>query len=336
MMKLHSITANGTTFSARTGDVILDAALAHGIDFPHDCRAGRCGSCLAKVTKGVTLGGEAFQRGTVHACQARVFSDLELEFEDLPPVHSIAARVTSIVPRSVDVVEVGVKLLQPLQFLPGQYCRFKFRGFPARSFSPTLPADGSLTSDDLTLHVKRVRGGLVSNALGTDIQVDHRLRVEGPFGTAFYRTSGVHRLVLVAGGTGFAPILSIAMAALAEDPKREIVVVAGARTIASLYMAPGLVQLQRFPNVRIVVTAGEVPAGIGIVRRGGPADHMPQLLRTDIVYAAGAPAMIERIAEKADLVGADFYSDPFEPAAPNVRWWGMRKTGWQAPKRMVA
>eukprot|EP01036_Dinobryon_divergens_P056468 gene56468-75401_t len=220
MPKLHSITANGTIFAARSGDVLLDAALLQGVPFPHDCRVGRCGSCLTKVVRGATLGGASLQRGMVHACQARVFSDLHLEFEELPPVRSVNAEVISLLARSIDVTEVGLRLDGPMPFRAGQYCTFKFRGFPARSFSPTLPADGSTTSADMTLHIKRVRDGRVSTALGDTILTGHRLRVEGPFGAAHFRPGGSGRLVLVAGGTGFAPILSILAAALRENPDR--------------------------------------------------------------------------------------------------------------------
>lgn len=312
MQKRHSIVANGTRFTARTGELLLDSALTEGVQFPHDCRVGRCGSCLARVTRGTTLGGSSLQKGMVHACQARVFSDLEVSFEDLPPVGEVSAVLSSLHSRCPDVVEVGLRLSERLPFRPGQYFSFKFRGYPARPFSPTLPADGSPTSDDMTLHVKRVRGGRVSTALGNDIVPGHRLKIEGPFGSAFYRPGGSGRLVLVAGGTGFAPILSIASAALNEKPEREIVLVVGARAAKSLYMAHGLVKLQRLPNVTIIATAVTAPDHLPAVRPGGPESHVPQLTGDDTVYAAGAPSMIEAIAELAERAGADFYSDPFE------------------------
>ncbi|WP_421761390.1 2Fe-2S iron-sulfur cluster-binding protein [Devosia sp.] len=331
MPKLHSITANGTTFSARSGEFLLDSALAQGIAFPHDCRAGRCGSCLTKVARGSTLGGASMQRGMVHACQARVFSDLDISFEQLPPVRAANGEVTSLKVRCADVIEVGIKLANPIVFRPGQYCTFKFRGFPARSFSPTLPADGSSTTDDITLHIKRVRDGRVSMALGEDILQGHKVRVEGPFGAAFFRPGRSGRMVLVAGGTGFAPILSIASAALHEDHAREMVVVTGARTVPSLYMARGLVTLQSFPGVKVIVTASEVPQGLSIVRTGSPDQHTPDLKAEDVVYAAGAPAMIKLLAARADRVGAEFYSDPFE-ASGNARDVGTtQRLAWPNP-----
>lgn len=321
MGKTHAVIANGTQFAAKSGDVILDAALRSGIQYPHDCRAGRCGSCLTRVLKGVTFGGESFQRGTVHACMARVLTDVELAFDKLPPVDNIRGEVASVERRGIDVCEVGLSLSQPLHFYPGQYCRFKFRGFPARSFSPTWPANGTRRVHDITLHVKQVRGGLVSNALGGTITTGHRVEVEGPFGAAFYRDESAARLVLVAGGTGFAPILSIAMAALGDDPLRNIEFVIGTRTIKQLYMAPGLLALKRYPGISFTITANEVPDHISVVRQGGPADYLPELLASDAVYAAGSPAMVTRIAEAAEIAGASFCADPFSEGPVAESYW---------------
>ncbi len=318
MTKTHSITANGMTFTARTGEVLLDAALNQGVEFPHDCRAGRCGSCVARVVRGVALGGHASSPGCVYACQARALADLTLEFDDLPPTQSAAAKVTALIARSADVVEVGLQLDGPLDYLPGQYCRFRFRGFPARSFSPTLPADGSGPTASMTLHVKRVRNGRVSMAFGEAIDIGHRVGIEGPFGTAYHRPGDSKRLVLVASGTGYAPILAVAAAALAEDNFREIVLIIGARTTAQFYMADSLIRLLRFPNVALTLTAREIAdCHSHVVRLGDPTDYLPMLGGDDRVYACGSPRLVDRIAALAVGAGADIHSDPFEASGSN-------------------
>ena len=313
MKKTHAVNANGANFSARTGEIILNSALMQGIRFPHDCRAGRCGSCLTKVVKGVTFGGETLQRGMVHACQARVLSDLELQFDRMPPVQSIPAEVTALTERSRDVVELGLTLASPLPYRPGQYCGFRFKGFPVRSFSPTHPADGSDLVHDIVLHIKRVRGGRVSTALGNLITPGHKLRVEGPFGAAFFRPNLGDRLVLIAGGTGFAPIYSVAMAALTATPNRDLLIVVGGRTLGNFYMARALAKLRRYPNVRIELVARDIPHDATGFRHGNLEDHLPEFSGSDLIYAAGSPAMVTRVGDAAQQVGADFYCDPFEP-----------------------
>lgn len=315
MRKTHSITANGHAFSARTGELILDAALASGVSLPHDCRSGRCGSCVAQVVEGVTLGGHAPQRNAVYTCQARALSDLELQFEPTPPVRLVSARVASLTERAVDVVEVGLRLEQPLPYFPGQYCAFQFAGFPRRCFSPTSPADGGPTEADMTLHVKRVRNGRVSTAIGREIAVGRRLKIEGPFGTAFFRPASDKRLVLIAGGTGFAPVYDIAVAALRENPARRISLVVGVRKAESLYMAEALVALQRHPGVDVAVAIRDFEGEHSpAVRRGDPADLIPALTPQDVVYAAGAPAMVDLAGRLAMEIDADFHADPFEPS----------------------
>ena len=96
MSTLHQIEIAGgprlRKFHARSGQNLLEAALTGGVDVPHDCRAGRCGACLTRVADGYTLGGETRTPGLVHACQALVFSDLTLKYEQLPPVTQIAGR----------------------------------------------------------------------------------------------------------------------------------------------------------------------------------------------------------------------------------------------------
>lgn len=335
MGKTQAVTANGRQFPAQRGDVILDAALRSGLAYPHDCRAGRCGSCLTRVVKGVTFGGESFQRGMVHACMARVLTDVELAFDKLPAIELIRGEVAAVERRGPDVLEVGLSLAQPLHFYPGQYCRFKFKGFPSRCFSPTWPADGTRRLHDITLHIKQVRGGLVSNALGQSITAGHRLEVEGPFGAAFYRSDSAGRLILVAGGTGFAPILSIAMAALADDPLRQIEFIIGTRTIRQLYMAPGLVALKRYPGVNFTITANEVPDHISVVKQGGPADFLPDLSASDTIYAAGAPSMVTTIAEAAELAGASFHSDPFTAGPVTESFWAQQLARLRPGKTVV-
>ncbi|MBS0243413.1 MAG: 2Fe-2S iron-sulfur cluster binding domain-containing protein, partial [Proteobacteria bacterium] len=197
MARANRISLNGAAFEAKSGARLLDAALASGIDLPHDCRAGRCGSCLTRVKSGVTLGGEALERGMIYACQAMIFSDLELEIEPTPPVTRCLSRIVEITEIARDTVEIVLELFQPFEILPGQYCRFRFRGYPPRSFSPTAPLAPARGDSFLRLQVKRVRDGRVTPALGREIKVGHPVQIDGPFGHAFLRPAGSGRLILI-------------------------------------------------------------------------------------------------------------------------------------------
>ena len=79
----------------------------------------------------------------IHACQARIVSDLEIAIEAAPEPMALSAEVAQTVQLAPDVVGVDIELPKPLDYLPGQYCKLQFQGFPARSYSPTFPLEGS-------------------------------------------------------------------------------------------------------------------------------------------------------------------------------------------------
>lgn len=328
MAKSHTVTLGDESFTVQSGQVLLDGATAGGVDIPHDCRAGRCGSCMTEVKAGITLGGETRQRGTIYACQARVFSDLKIEIEHVPSVDTVRATLTAAHDLTADVVELTITPNTPLSYLPGQYCRFTFAGFPTRCFSPTASIDGRTTSGTFNLHIKRVRNGRVSSVIGDRINAGHSLTIEGPFGHGFLRPALKNRLVVVAGGTGFAPIWSVIEAALKENPERAIVIVVGVRKLASFYMGAALDFASRHSNVQIIATAEEQQDVFHSVLHGAPADHVPALAADDIVYAAGSPAMVELVGDMAQSAGAVFYSDPFESAAIEHDDWLTRAMTW--------
>ncbi len=317
MSKLHKVVLNGKVFFARSGQLLLEAALVNGVDLAHDCRAGRCGTCITRVVEGITVGGGTRQAGMVHACQAHVLSDLTLACEPLPPVTAMEGRVAMLVDVAEDVAEVTIQPARKPGHLPGQYYRFTFQGYPARAFSPTESLDGTWLNKAFKLNIKRVRNGRVSSQLGTGIQAGHRVRMLGPFGHAFLRPAQKNRLVLMAGGTGFAPIWAIAQAALREDPFRPVWMVAGVRKLPQLYMGPALELANRFPNVTAIGAVDSSSPLPEFVAAGAPELHLPQLSREDTVYACGGPAMVDAVAAAASAAGAAFYADPFEAAPPD-------------------
>lgn len=330
MSKLHTIKLQSRTFQARSGQRLLDAALMSGIDMAHDCRAGRCGTCMVRVAKGATLGGETMTTGSVHACQAMVFSDLELEVEELPAVTRIGGEVVALEEIAHDTVEITIETSEAPVILPGQYCRFRFKGYPARPFSPTASLNGRGGDGRLRLNVRRVRDGRVTPHLGHAIAPGHSVGIEGPFGHAFLRPRQTGRLVLVGSGTGFAPIWAVAVAALRENPNREIAIIAASRRLDQLYMAPALELADRFPNTSVLACVDEIESQRGLLVAGRPTEHLPTLTPGDIVYAAGAPVLVEAVANLAVTAGATFYADPFAPSGEPAQGWLAAARSWLA------
>jgi 3-phenylpropionate/trans-cinnamate dioxygenase ferredoxin reductase subunit len=318
MSNLCSVTVNGTAFSAYAGDCILDAALLNGVDLPHDCRSGKCGACLVRVVDGHTLGGASHTSGMVHACQAVVVSDLVLASEETPDVLALDGTVKDVRRIVSDVFEVTIAIEEPLTMLPGQYCRLTFDGFPSRLYSPTVALDGHDWRGSFRLHIKLVPGGQVSSELGAGIGRGHPVRIEGPYGQAFLRRGKSNRLVLFSSGTGFAPVWAIADAALREDVNRRIVVVASAASLDRLYMAEALTRLATCPNVVVLPVTPEGQQITPLVRTGRPTDFAHIITADDIVYAAGAPEMVEAIGAATAAARAMFYADPFLPSSDDT------------------
>ena len=338
MSKICKVTINNEPFLANRGELLLDWALMNGVDLPHDCRSGICGACRVHLVDGQVFGGHSRGDEMIHACQARIISDLKIAIEAAPEPVTLSAEVAQTVQLAPDVVGVDIELPKPLDYLPGQYCKLQFQGFPARSYSPTYPLEGPPHDRLLHFHIRKVMDGLVSSALGRDIRPGHRVKLMGPYGRAFFRQGHEGRIVLVASGTGFAPMWSVAVAAIMEQPKREMVFIVQARSLRSLYMHTALCRLALFPNVTLIPMVSEPQQVSHAVRGGRPTDHLPKLAADDVVYTAGAPAMTDAVARIAKAAGARCYTDPFVQEARTVEQPGLmsRLTGWlNEPKSAI-
>src|SRR5262245_10951568 len=231
MARSHQITINGHSFIARRGELLLDAALSNGIDLPYDCRSGHCGTCCVRLVSGEVRGGQGSEPGIVHACQCRIIGPAVIEKDQPSGVRTVEGVLTSLRPLSPEVMEVGIRTNRALPHHAGQYAQVRFSGYPSRPFSITHPLHGNPNSRSVWFHVRRMRNGRVTSLLGKRIRPGHRVKLTGPFGSAHFRPNLDSRLILVATNTGFAPIWSIAVAALREDPERMVIVIAGGRTI---------------------------------------------------------------------------------------------------------
>lgn len=330
MGKTCKVMLNGEPFLANCGDLLLDSALMNGVELPHDCRAGICGACRVRLVAGRVFGGQESGDDMIQACQARIVSDLEIVTEPVPQTITVSARVANLVRLAPDIVGVTLELPQALNYLPGQYCKLQFRGFPARSYSPTYPLEGGPDDRLLHFHIRCLPDGAVSSALGRHIRIGHRVKLTGPFGGAFLRPNHPGSIVLVASGTGFAPMWSVAVAAILERPDRQMTFIVAARKLQSMYMHAALCRLALFPNVTIIPVVSEPQNVSNAIRTGRPTDHLPELSASHVVYTAGAPAMTDSVARIARGAGVRCYTDPFVssdkgPKQPNLM---RRMSGW--------
>src|SRR5436853_3234344 len=185
----------------------------------------------------------------------------------------------------------------------------------ARRSSTPARADGEIVDGELVFHIRRLPGGLISSQLGATIQPGHRVQVRGPYGQAFLR-EGSGPLVLVAGGTGWAPIWSLARTARAEQRHRDLIVIAGSRDRENLYMRPALDWLA-VDGVRDVIATVEVDP-VRPFLPGRPTLYLPSLGLEDTVYVAGPPGLVDAVRRKTRRAAARCYADPFVASAQGL------------------
>ena len=235
---------NGNVHSAAIGDTLIDAGLSNRIVLPHDCCSGQCETCRVRVVSGAIDDAGTREKDSVLGCLATLEGDAEIAFDPVPHVRSVRGETLSISDITPGLKEVRILTTKPVPWLPGQYVRLQFKGYPARDYSPTFRLDLGDEQNVLVFQVKIYEGGRLSSALGSAIRQDYPVTVKGPFGNAYLRRRP-ERLVLASTGTGFAPLWSIAVSARMRDPEQRIVLIAGARYAEDLYMREAISWLRQ-------------------------------------------------------------------------------------------
>jgi CDP-4-dehydro-6-deoxyglucose reductase len=222
-----------------------------------------------------------------------------------------------------DVVIVQLKLPanERLQFLAGQYIDFLLKGGERRSFSMANPPH----ADELIeLHIRHVPGGSFTDHVFGKMKERDILRLEGPLGSFFLREDSSKPIVLVASGTGFAPIKSIVESALHRKVERPMVLYWGGRRPKDLYLnalaQKWALEHRQFRYVPVASEARPEDAWSGrsgFVHRTVMQD-LPDLSGYQ-VYACGVPAMIDAARKdfitQCQLPEDEFYADSFTTAA---------------------
>ena len=311
------------------GSTILEAALGAGIDYPHGCKSGRCGSCKSRLIDGIVdllphtafaLSAEERAEGLILACRALPRSDATVAWlggEDEVasfPVRRLDGRIAAVENATHDIKRIWIELASgsTFSFKAGQYARLSFPGAPPRDFSMASRPDEDL----LEFHIRRVPGGAASQLIAASAAPGGKVTVEGPFGSAFLRELHSGPILAIAGGSGLAPVGSIVETALAKGMAQPIHLYFGVRTERDLYMTDRFAELSaRHANLRFVpVLSEDTVAGF---RSGYVADAVAgDLLDLDgwKAYVAGPPAMVDaagpRLLERG-MRAADIHADVF-------------------------
>ena len=318
--------SNARTFDCQPEQTLLEAARTQGVALEHSCRTGRCGSCKTQVLDGVTapvkaeesLSADEQAAGFILTSCRTAVTDVSLDIEDLGELGNIETRtlpcrIDSLSLITDDVIEVTLRTppTSHLTYLPGQYIDVIGKGGLRRSYSiANAPRDDG----KLTLQIRKVPNGEMSHYWFDEAKANDLLRLEGPLGTFCLRPSQASQLVLLATGTGIAPIRAM-LEQLAANPAsntyRQIHVYWGGRTEKDLYWTADYPALP----LRFVPALSRSPdsAGAkGYVQDVALADGID--LKNAVVYACGSESMITSAKSKlvaAGLNPKNFHSDAF-------------------------
>ena len=306
----------GHAFEAREDETLLAAALRQGIMLPYSCRNGTCASCKCILKRGrvtypfnppAALEPDDLADGAILTCQAVAATDLEIEGAEIEqvadiPVRLMPAKVESIDELTPDVRRLRLKLPrgQRLQFLAGQYMDILLPGGKRRAFSiASAPSE----QDFLELHVKYVDGGGFTGHVFDAMQPGEILRMEGPLGMFFVRLGSPRPILMMGGGTGFAPLKAMIEDLLHAGDARPVRLYWGVRTENDLYASELIDEFaSRHPDFRFVPVLSEPGADwtgrTGFVHEALIADHSD--LSPWEIYMSGPPAMVHT-ARKAIL-----------------------------------
>jgi len=317
---------NDTSFVATDRLSILESARLAGIVLEYSCRTGRCGVCKASVLSGETavlqteesLTSEDEDNGFILTCCRAAKTDLQLDIEDLGELGSIQTktlpcRIDSLQFLADDVLEVVLRTppASRLEYLPGQYVDMIGKDGLRRSYSI---ANAPCEDGKITLQIRKVEQGKMSQYWFEEAKANDLLRMEGPLGTFCLRKSNAKQLILLATGTGIAPVKAILeqlAATPVTNPYKHIYLYWGGRTEQDIYWHPVFESLP----LTFTPVLSRTPDWHG--RKG----YIQQAVIDDghdlsdaVVYACGSENMIQSAHEHLVAAGLNikhFYSDAF-------------------------
>ena len=326
------IKSSGHRFPVESGETVLEAALRHGVSLPYGCRNGACGSCVATLDSGrihypdgepEALAGED-ATGKIIICQAHPQSDLVISVREVQAERDISikilpCRAEQLERLSHDVMLVRLKLPESerLQFLAGQYIEFILKDGRRRAFSI---ANAPHHDEYLEMHIRHVPGGSFTGHVFDEMRDRALLRIEGPLGSFYLREDSQRPVLMMAGGTGFAPLKGMLEHAFYIGMDRPVHLFWGVRALRDLYMdnVPREWE-QQFPNFTYTPVLSEPDQDDQWQGATGQVHEIlmnryPDLGDFDI-YMSGPPAMIEASTHAFVTQGAHLdhmYSDAFE------------------------
>ena len=339
-----TVQPSGRSFTADSTETLLAAGIRQGIGLPYGCKDGACGSCKCQKIEGTVVHGvhqskalsdEEEAQGLILTCCATAQSDLILESRQVTeagafPIKKMPVRVVSLVKKSDDVMVIHLQLpaTDVMQFHAGQYIEFLLRDGARRSYSMgNAPHTLEAGAPKVELHIRHMPGGKFTDPVFTTMKEKDILRVEGPYGSFFLREDSDKPMVLLASGTGFAPIKALIEHMQHKGITRPATLYWGGRRPSDLYMNDWVAgQLAQMPNLRYVPVVSNATPEDAWTGRTGFVHHAVLQDHPDLsgfqVYACGAPIVVDsaqRDYGAAGLPAEEFFADSFTSEADKAK-----------------
>ncbi len=340
-----TVQPSGRIFEVDRDEPVLLAAIRQGIGLPYGCKDGACGSCKCRLLEGRVIHGthqskalstEEEEAGLMLTCRAAAQTDLVIEARTVPglgefPVRKLPTRVSRIDRPAPDVTVLVMQLPANDQFMykAGQYVEFILRDGDRRSYSVANAPhrQRELIGNDqpaIELHLRHMPGGKFTDQVFSTLKARDILRIEGPFGSFFLREDHVQPVVLLASGTGFAPIKALIEQMEHKAMTQPMLLYWGCRSRVDLYQHDwALAAEQRLPQLRYIPVLSDPrpddgwQGRTGLVHQAVMSD-LPDLSACE-VYACGAPVMVDAaqrdFTTRCGLAETAFYADAFTSEA---------------------
>ena len=320
---MHSIAIEGNPapFTCTDHDTVLRAGLRAGLGFPYECNVGSCGNCKFELLEGEVdnlwpespgLSEKDRQKNRWLGCQSRAKTDLRIKLRTSEHYRAIHTPVISaaVLKRHTmlthDISEFVFECDTPIAFSSGQYALIQLPGVTGPRAYSMSNVGGKATA--LEFQVRRVPEGVGSDVL-FGLAVGDSVQIDGPYGMAYLREDAERDILLVGGGSGLAPMLSLARGALMSEKlqSQQIHFLYGARQLRDLCAEDLLkdAQHQSHPahgtqRVHYTSVLSNHPSGeelpavcqTGFVHEVLEAKHADQLANFEI-YFAGPPLMAQ-------------------------------------------
>ena len=325
----HTVTlaGSGVQFAVDDDETVLAAGLRQGLALPFGCQSGGCASCRVCCMSGrveypapfaprpPALSQAEVDAGYILMCLARPLENLTLDLHQPPELEHLRPRqlpVRAIEKKMLahDVIGLWLKLPRedtPFRWLPGQYLDFLLPDGRRRSFSI---ANAWTPDAPLELHLRVTPGGRFAHWVENEMPARAILRIEGPLGAFYLREDSERPVLLMAGGTGFAPIKAILEYIFARGIRRSIHLFRGVRASRDLYLDEYPRRwMEEHPDFRYTPVLSEPDADWrgerGLVHEALLRAY-PQLGGREI-YISGPPVMVQ--AGKRAFVAAGLDAD---------------------------